>query len=352
VAPRFVDWGIALVLAVLFATGVGTLFAGDSGSAWVFTVHGACGFVLAGALVVKLRRVGRRLVAVERWERGTYFGALATAFVVLALASGWAWAAGANVSLGGYSLLSWHFVLGLALVAVVAVHMALRARGIRRRDIAHRRQFLVAGGAALGALAVWRAQRPVEAFFGLRGAKRRFTGSYEVASFEGNAFPTTSWVADNPRLLDPAGYRLAVAGRVRTPRQLALADLDRDDELVATLDCTGGFYSTQRWRGTTLERVIASAGPLSDAHHVRVVSHTGYRWSFPRSHASKLLLATRVGGEPISHDHGAPVRLVAPGRRGFQWVKWVERIELHSEADYGAPASTIWSSFTGAGRGA
>ena len=28
----------------------------------------------------------------------------------------------------------------------------------------------------------------------------------------------------------------------------------------------------------------------------------------------ELLLATRVGDEPISHEHGAPVRLVAPGR--------------------------------------
>jgi DMSO/TMAO reductase YedYZ molybdopterin-dependent catalytic subunit len=52
-----------------------------------------------------------------------------------------------------------------------------------------------------------------------------------------------------------------------------------------------------------------------------------------------------VGGEPISHGHGAPVRLVAPGRRGFQWVKWVVRLEVRDTPDLGAPASTIWSSF-------
>ena len=45
-------------------------------------------------------------------------------------------------------------------------------------------------------------------------------------------------------------------------------------------------------------------------------------------------------------------RLVAPGRRGFQWVKWVVRIELTDAPDTGAAASTVWSSFTRAGRGA
>lgn len=84
---------------------------------------------------------------------------------------------------------------------------------------------------------------------------------------------------------------------------------------------------------------------------MRVVSHTGYRWSFPLAQARGLLLATMVGDEQLSHDHGAPARLVAPGRRGFQWVKWVSRVELREHPDAGAAASTVWSSLTPAGRG-
>jgi DMSO/TMAO reductase YedYZ molybdopterin-dependent catalytic subunit len=41
-----------------------------------------------------------------------------------------------------------------------------------------------------------------------------------------------------------------------------------------------------------------------------------------------LLLAMRVGGGPLSEDHGHPARLVSAGRRGFWWVKWVVSIEL------------------------
>ena len=103
--------------------------------------------------------------------------------------------------------------------------------------------------------------------------------------------------------------------------------------------------------GTSVGRLLDLAGPLPDAQHVRVFSQTGYRWSFSIDDARELLLATRVGGEPLSHEHGAPLRLVAPGRRGYQWVKWIVRLELSADSDLLAPASTVWSSFTAEGRG-
>ena len=139
---------------------------------------------------------------------------------------------------------------------------------------------------------------------------------------------------------------------MRRELTLRAADLARGDELTATLDCTGGFSSTQHWRGVRLGRLLDDAGVLAGARHVRVISRTGYRWSFGLDDARGLLLATHVGDEPLSHGHGAPCRLVAPGRRGFQWVKWVERIEVHEDPDPGAPASTVLSSFSAEGRGA
>ena len=235
---------------------------------------------------------------------------------------------------------------------VVVAHMVARAKPLRSRDLAHRRQFLTAAGIGGASVLAWRLERPAQALIGLRGAKRRFTGSYEAASFHGNAFPTTSWVADDPRPIAADGYRLHVGGLVGCELSLSLSQLSAGDELTATLDCTGGFYSTQRWRGISLARVLDLARPAGGAQHVRVVSRTGYRWSFSLGTARGLLLATHVGGEALSHEHGAPLRLVALGARGFQWVKWVQRLELLEHPDYGAPASTLWSSFTSTGRGA
>jgi DMSO/TMAO reductase YedYZ molybdopterin-dependent catalytic subunit len=38
-------------------------------------------------------------------------------------------------------------------------------------------------------------------------------------------------------------------------------------------------------------------------------------------------LATRLNGVPLPYGHGYPARIVAPGRRGFWWVKWVTSIQ-------------------------
>jgi DMSO/TMAO reductase YedYZ molybdopterin-dependent catalytic subunit len=351
VTPRGTDWGLAALVGLLFVTGVMSLFAGTRDDAWVFVVHDVAGVVLVVLVAWKLRRVWSRLTRGREWDRRTPAAALATLLVVASLASGWIWSSGGNVYLASYNLLDWHYVWGVVLTLVVVVHAALRGRALRRADVADRRQFLHVAGLTAAAAAVFWAQRPVARLLGWRGDHRRFTGSYEEGSFAGNAFPTTSWVSDDPRDIAGAEYRLNVTGHVDRPLRLTTAELDAGDHLAATLDCTGGFYSRQRWSGIRLDRLLDRAGVRSGAGYVRVISHTGYRWSFSLADARALLLATRVGGDPISRAHGAPVRLVAPGRRGFQWVKWVTRIELRTDRDYGAAASTVWSSFTPEGRG-
>jgi DMSO/TMAO reductase YedYZ molybdopterin-dependent catalytic subunit len=335
---------LAFVTWTLFATGVLSLYTARGGEAWIFVAHGVLGFALAALLVWKLRRVWRRVG----------FGLVALIVVALALVSGWVWSSGGELIVGGYNLLAWHMIVSTLLVVVVLGHAAQRRKPLRARDVrvGGRRQFLALGGVAVGAFAVWQLQRPFNTVLGLRGARRRFSGSYERGSFAGNeGFPPTSWVADRPRALDSPDYRVRVDGLVDAPFELSPGDIGTGDTVEALLDCTSGWYTRQRWSGTRVDRLVARAGAHEGAGHLRVVSHTGYRWSFPLSEASRLLLATHVGDEPLTHGHGAPARLVAPGRRGFQWVKWVVRIELIEDVDLGAPASTVWSSGTPEGRG-
>ncbi|MGI8622150.1 MAG: molybdopterin-dependent oxidoreductase [Solirubrobacteraceae bacterium] len=349
-SPRGTDWNLAVLVGARFLTGVLTLFSGSPDQGWVFAAHGIMGAALGGVLGWKLRRVWRRVASPSRWDRRTSLGILAVVLVGAALGSGWAWSAIGRTSFAGYTTLAWHSLLGFLLAVLVLAHAVGRAKRPRATDFTGRRQFIRTAAVAVGAAAAWQVERPLSKLAGLRAGRRRFTGSYEEGSFGGNAFPTTSWVADRPRPLT-SDYRLTVGGGQAKDRlELGVSQLDAGDELEATLDCTGGFYSTQRWRGIRLARLVDRAG-AAGATHVRVVSQTGYRWSFRLADARRFLLATSVGGEPLSHEHGAPVRLVAPGRRGFQWVKWVVRVELHDGPDPGAAASTVWSSFTRKGAG-
>src|SRR6266508_4495835 len=78
-------------------------------------------------------------------------------------------------------------------------------------------------------------------------------------------------------------------------------------------------------RPRRLDRLLPASLP-PDARSVVAVSVTGYARRLPLRDVPFLLVATHVADQPLSAGHGAPARLVAPGRRGFWWVKWLDRV--------------------------
>jgi DMSO/TMAO reductase YedYZ molybdopterin-dependent catalytic subunit len=83
--------------------------------------------------------------------------------------------------------------------------------------------------------------------------------------------------------------------------------------------------------------VSALVTPAPGARSLYVHSVTGYWVRLPVEDLDRLLLATRVAGRTLRRGHGFPLRLVAPGRRGFWWVKWVDRIELDATPTWWQP---------------
>jgi DMSO/TMAO reductase YedYZ molybdopterin-dependent catalytic subunit len=97
---------------------------------------------------------------------------------------------------------------------------------------------------------------------------------------------------------------------------------------TATLDCTGGWYTTQTWRGIRLTDLLTQAGLHPEAIGIILKGFSDYTAPFTLAQAEEILLATSVGDQILNHVHGYPMRAVVPSRRGWHWVKWLTEIEV------------------------
>ena len=337
--PRVVDWSLFALLAVVLATGVLGFLSGRPDRAWVFVTHGVAGISLVAFLSFKLRRVRHRFA---RPTVTRALSALMAAATVGALGTGVWWAFGGALDLGPWGLLNLHVALGLLVVPLLGYHLTRRFRSLSSTDFEGRRTALqYTAVVAAGALA-WRLQGSANRLLDTAGSRRRFTGSRETGSDDGNAFPVTAWVADDPDPVPTGEWTLSVRGAVDSPIDLEYDDLPSVEEDRASLaasedrallDCTSGWYSEHDWQGVRVGDLLAATGIGEGAAWVQFRSVTGYRWSLPLSEARDATLATHVDGERLTHGHGFPLRLVAPGRRGFQWVKWVEEVRVTRRRD-------------------
>jgi len=166
-----------------------------------------------------------------------------------------------------------------------------------------------------------------------------------------------------PRTLtktDP--WSIGLGGLVQAPAALSLRDLD---PLVTAsgrylLECSGnsdpsnfGLISTADWEGVPLLPLLDRARPQAGPYRVLVsgvddmtatprTSLPGAAWIFSRDDLARAILAVRMNGQPLSRDHGFPVRLIVPGWYGCTCIKWVDRIDLVPDE---APATTQMQEF-------
>jgi DMSO/TMAO reductase YedYZ molybdopterin-dependent catalytic subunit len=331
---RAVNVAILLLLAFELATGLGSFLIGEPDGRWLFWLHRAGGLALVVLLIWKAgiaarsyRRRGLRI--------GTGFSAVVGVLFLGSLATGLLWA---TVGLpwvpvpvlGSWTVLSLHVALSLLLVPLFVVHLGLRWPRPSRADLVGRRAVLRVLGLLAVGFVFWRVQEVLSALVTPSGSHRRFTGSREEASFAGNLYPFTNWLSDPIPQIDRAHWRLRVRGEVERESVLSYEEVLALGGTVrqVTLDCTGGWYTIQRWSGVPVVALLQRAGRKDGARSLLFRSATGYARRFPLDEADGLLLATHVGDEELSAEHGFPLRLVAPGHRGYGWVKWISEVEV------------------------
>jgi DMSO/TMAO reductase YedYZ molybdopterin-dependent catalytic subunit len=331
---RQTNQALLVVLLFAFGTGVTTVAIGSPDGAWVAIGHGICGMAVVLLIPWKSRvvRGGLRRARLSRW-----LSLLLAALALFTLVAGLGYATGLVRSIAGMPGLWVHIAVALMLVPLAVWHVWARGIRSRRTDLS-RRALLRASVLAAGAVGLYAADEAAISVLGLPGARRRFTGSYETASFRPAAMPSTSWLLDAVPTVDPDRWRLTIKdGQGR--RELTLTELTMfDTQVRATLDCTSGWYSHQDWTGVPLGTLLYREPGMQSVY---VHSITGYWVRFPIHDLDRLLLATQVGGVPLSADHGFPARLVAPGRRGYWWLKWVDYIEVQTTPSWWQPPFPI-----------
>lgn len=133
-------------------------------------------------------------------------------------------------------------------------------------------------------------------------------------------------------------WDILVTGLVDLPRRWSLEELLDLPNETHTID----IHCVTRWSilganftGVSLARLLAMSRPQPDGKYVSFVAHS------TRSHSTSLCLADalhlgcfialKFEGQPISLEHGGPMRIVTPGRYFYKSLKWLSRIEILAE---------------------
>ncbi len=149
-----------------------------------------------------------------------------------------------------------------------------------------------------------------------------------------------------PQIL-PQNWELRVHGMVDREVKLTYQDLlDRGlQQAWLTLCCVsnpigGDLISNAEWSGIRIADVLAEAGVQKGADAVKSTSEDGWTCGTPIAALTddrNALFAVAMNGEPLTPEHGFPVRMVVPGLYGYvSATKWVVDLELTRFDDFSA----------------
>lgn len=128
-------------------------------------------------------------------------------------------------------------------------------------------------------------------------------------------------------------WELTIAGLVENPLRLDWKTFSRlpQIESVSDIHCvtTWSRYDNV-WTGVPAAEILKRVRPRPDARFVILHSYDGYTTNVPIEVFADddVLLAHSWQGEPLTREHGAPVRMIIPKRYFWKSAKWLRRIDF------------------------
>jgi DMSO/TMAO reductase YedYZ molybdopterin-dependent catalytic subunit len=154
------------------------------------------------------------------------------------------------------------------------------------------------------------------------------------------SFPRFGVVAFAKRRLRSRDVSLEISGALERTIVLTATDLAALPRVTLTADfhCAATWsHRSVEWSGYRFKDVFEMLIAPNTSHRgeigfVILRCQDGYRTSLPLADllAPDVLIADRLGDLPLTVEHGAPVRLVAPAHYGYKSAKHLDRIELRA----------------------
>ena len=101
--------------------------------------------------------------------------------------------------------------------------------------------------------------------------------------------------------------------------------------------CVEGWEVWGNWKGLQIGSLLEKASPQPEGNHILFGCVDGYSTSLPLSYLLKynIILAYEVNGSPLSVSDGFPLRLIAFGKYGYKWAKWITSMEVTEDSAIG-----------------
>ncbi len=137
---------------------------------------------------------------------------------------------------------------------------------------------------------------------------------------------------------DTERWDFRIYGRVQIPLRLTWPEFNA----LPRTDRTSDFHCVTRWsrfdnhwQGVAFRELLERVKLLARVAYVLVHAEQGFTANVPLADLDRddVLLATHHNGQPLTPEHGYPLRLIVPHLYAWKSVKWVRALEfLESDA--------------------
>jgi DMSO/TMAO reductase YedYZ molybdopterin-dependent catalytic subunit len=139
--------------------------------------------------------------------------------------------------------------------------------------------------------------------------------------------------------INVSSYQLVVTGLVQNQTVYAYDDIVNNHtsyEKVVTLNCVEGWSVRALWRGVLVKDLLAEAGYDHNAQVVIFYAQDGYTTSLPLSYIvnNNIMIAYKINNVTLPAREGYPFQLVAEGKLGYKWIKWITKIEVSDDTSF------------------